>query len=223
MTRERIGEPSIKWRLLSPPARSGRPAARCGGRDPSHLPARPLSGARVDRPVDVYGSDIAVAVTVVAAVVAGFRFGWEPLRQRPCRSGSSPAALLAALRHLVLLAAARATDQAPRHRGRRSIEYALLAPAIVLLFRRHGRRRPLSRPSSSPGRSRRPAWGVLMFFAIVDDPEGPRPGQREVSFLGHQDLGAFTGRGARDRLRGDRARCAPAARRSRPSSAACSA
>jgi O-antigen ligase len=32
-----------------------------------------------------------------------------------------------------------------------------------------------------------------MFFGVVDDPEGPRPGQREVSFLGHQDYGAFTG------------------------------
>ncbi len=34
---------------------------------------------------------------------------------------------------------------------------------------------------------------LLMFFGIVDDPQGPRPGQREVSFLGHQDYGAFTG------------------------------
>jgi hypothetical protein len=74
----------------------------------------------------------------------------------------------------------------------KTIEYALLAPAVVLLFRR---RVDADRflvvfvawAVAAAG------WGVLMFLGIVDDPEGPRPGQREVSFLGHQDLGTFTG------------------------------
>ena len=46
-----------------------------------------------------------------------------------------------------------------------------------------------------------------MFLGVVDDPRGPAaPGQREVSFLGHQDFGVVHRRGARDRLRRDRAR-----------------
>jgi len=36
-------------------------------------------------------------------------------------------------------------------------------------------------------------WGALMFFGIVDDPRAPRPGQREVSFLGTRISGGFTG------------------------------
>ena len=62
-----------------------------------------------------------------------------------------------------------------------------------------GRRRPLPRASSSPGRVAAAVVGVLQFFGIVDDPlasAGARASARS-SFLGHQDFGAFTGRGAR--------------------------
>jgi O-antigen ligase len=72
------------------------------------------------------------------------------------------------------------------------IEYALLAPSVVLLLRR---RVDVDRfLYVFVGWALAAAlWGVLMFLAVVDDPEGPRPGQREVSFLGHQDYGTFTG------------------------------
>ncbi len=141
-------------------------------------------------PVDVYGSDIAVAVTVVAAIVAGVKFGWTPLR-----SGRVLWLLAGALLAVFVISCFwRPLELPTKHlvTALKSIEYALLAPAIVLLFRR----------SVDVDRFlavfvawavAAAAWGVLMFFAIVDDPEGPRPGQREVSFLGHQDLGAFTG------------------------------
>jgi hypothetical protein len=141
-------------------------------------------------PVDVYGSDLAVALTVVAAIAAGFRFGWEPLR-----AGRALWLLAGALLAVFVISCFwRPLELPTKHlvTALKSIEYALLAPAVVLLFRRTV---DVDRflavfvawAVAAAG------WGVLMFFAIVDDPEGPRPGQREVSFLGHQDLGAFTG------------------------------
>ena len=72
------------------------------------------------------------------------------------------------------------------------IEYALLAPAVVLLFRRAV---DLERflvvfvvwAAAAGG------WGLLQFLGVVNEFDGRRTGQREVSFLGHQDLGTFTG------------------------------
>jgi hypothetical protein len=141
-------------------------------------------------PLDVYGSDVAVAVTVGAALAAGFKFGWEPLRR------GRPLWLVAGALLGVLLISCfwRPLELQTKHlvTAAKTIEYALLAPAVVLLFRRivdvdRFLAVFVAWAVAAAG------WGVLMFFAIVDDPEGPRPGQREVSFLGHQDLGVFTG------------------------------
>ena len=72
------------------------------------------------------------------------------------------------------------------------IEYALLAPAAVLLFRRAV---DLDRFlavfvawAAAAG-----VWGLLQFLGVVNEFNGRRTGQREVSFMGHQDLGGFTG------------------------------
>ena len=141
-------------------------------------------------PLDVYSSDVAIALTVGAAILAGFKFGWEPLaRGRPLWVVAG--ALLA---FFVISCFWRPLELPTKHlvTAAKTIEYALLAPAVVLLFRR---RVDVDRFLAVfvAWAAAAAAWGVLMFFAIVDDPEGPRPGQREVSFLGHQDLGAFTG------------------------------
>jgi hypothetical protein len=141
-------------------------------------------------PADVYGSDIAIALVVASAIAAGFLWGWQPLAR-----GRTLWILAGALLGLFVISCFwRPLELPTKHlvTAAKSIEYALLAPAIVLLFRR---RVDVDRflavfvawAVAAAG------WGVLMFFAIVDDPEGPRPGQREVSFLGHQDLGGFTG------------------------------
>ena len=140
---------------------------------------------------NVYGSDVAVAVVVGSALVAGLAFGWEPLRAGRAalaRRGRDARPL----RHLAASGGRSSCRRSTSSRRRRSIEYALLAPAIVLLFRRtvDVNRFLLVFVAWAAAAA---GWGVLMFFAIVDDPEGPRPGQREVSFLGHQDLGGFTG------------------------------
>jgi O-antigen ligase/polysaccharide polymerase Wzy-like membrane protein len=141
-------------------------------------------------PLNVYGSDLAVAAVVGSALVAGLAFGWEPLR------AGRPLWLVAGamLALFVISCFWRPTELPTKHlvTAAKTVEYALLAPAIVLLFRRtvDVNRFLLVFVAWAAAAA---GWGVLMFFAIVDDPEGPRPGQREVSFMGHQDLGGFTG------------------------------
>jgi O-antigen ligase len=141
-------------------------------------------------PVDVYGSDVAIGLVVASAIAAGILLGWQPLaRMRVVWI------LMAALFGLFLVACFwRPVELPQRHltTAAKMIEYALLAPSIVLLLRR---RVDVDRfLYVFVGWALAAAvWGALMFVAIVDDPEGPRPGQREVSFLGHQDYGTFTG------------------------------
>ncbi len=140
--------------------------------------------------VNVLTSDIAVVAVIAAGAVSGLMFGWGPLHR-----GRVLWILAVAFLGLLLLSCFWRPTELLGSRVTtwlKLLEYALLAPAIVLLFRR---RVDVDRflavfvawAVAAAG------WGVLMFFAIVDDPEGPRPGQREVSFLGHQDYGAFTG------------------------------
>ena len=142
------------------------------------------------RGVDIYGSDVAIVAVLVAAFVAGLKFGWYPLRRGTVLwivSGLFIGLMFASCfwrplgdvtTHLTTVA--------------KYAEYALLAPAVALLFRRQV---DLDRFlwvfvlwAAAAG-----LWGALMFVGIVDDPDGPRPGQREVSFLGHQALGSFAG------------------------------
>jgi O-Antigen ligase len=138
----------------------------------------------------VYSSDLAVAAVVLAALASAFIFGWEPLGR-----GRWLWALAAAFIGIQLVACFYRPEEllgSRLHTIARLVEYMLLAPACVLLFRRAvDFDRFLAvfvAWALAAG-----LWGVLMFFAIVDDPQGPRPGQREVSFLGHQNYGAFTG------------------------------
>jgi hypothetical protein len=141
-------------------------------------------------PADVYGSDLAIALVVGSAIAAGFLFGWTPLARG--RMLWIVAGALLAL--FVISCLWQPLEKPSKHlvTAAKSIEYALLAPAVVLLFRR---RVDVDRFLAVfvAWAAAAALWGVLMFFAIVDDPMGPRPGQREVSFLGHQDLGGFTG------------------------------
>ena len=145
-------------------------------------------------PLDVYSSDVVVALTVGCAIAAGFLFGWEPLR--PTRWLWVVAAALLAL--FVIACLWTPIERPTKHlvSAGKIIEYALLAPSVVLLFRRQRRRRPLPRRVRRVGVRRRrlrdddvPRVGRRPAGA----PPAPRPGQREVSFLGHQDLGSFTG------------------------------
>ena len=145
-------------------------------------------------PLDIYDSDVAIAVVVGCAMASGFLYGWSPLR---------PALwlwiLAGALLGLWVLACLwRPIEMPTKHLVSVSkiIEYALLAPSLVLLFRRQ---LDVDRflavfvtwALAAAG------YGVLMFLGLVKDPlaqpPGFRPGQREVSFIGHQDLGSFTG------------------------------
>ncbi|HWE80166.1 MAG TPA: O-antigen ligase family protein [Gaiellaceae bacterium] len=141
-------------------------------------------------PVGVYGSDVAIAAVVAAAFLAGVKLGWEPLRR-----GRTLWIVAAALLLLFVIACLwRPLESPTKHlvTAAKMIEYALLAPAAVLLFRR---RIDLDRFLAvfvawalAAG-----VWGLLQFLGVVNEFEGRRTGQREVSFLGHQDLGGFTG------------------------------
>jgi hypothetical protein len=141
-------------------------------------------------PVDIYGSDVAIAAVVAAALAAGWLFGWSPLRRAPVLW-----ILSAALLGLFVVSCFwRPVELPSKHlvTAAKMAEYALLAPAAVLLFRRTvDLDRFLAVFVAWAGAAA--GWGLLMFVGVVDDPEGPRPGQREVSFLGHQSLGGFTG------------------------------
>src|SRR5207248_513953 len=72
------------------------------------------------------------------------------------------------------------------------VEYALLAPALVLLFRRraHVERFLAVFVAWCAAAS---GWGLLQFLGVVKEFEGFRPGQREVSFLGIYDFAVFAG------------------------------
>ena len=141
-------------------------------------------------PVDVFGSDVAVAVTVLVALVAGAWLGWRPLL-RPLALWCVAAALLLwflvtcfwqpleqPTAHLVTLA--------------KIVEYALLAPALVLLLRRPAQvdRFLAAFVAWSVAAT---GWGFLQFVGAVNEFEGKRPGQREVSFLGIHDFAGFSG------------------------------
>jgi MFS family permease len=140
--------------------------------------------------VDIYGSDVAIVVVLAAGAAAGVKFGWEPLRRGRWLW------LVSALFVGLMFASCfwRPLGDLTTHLTTvaKYAEYALLAPAVALLFRR-----PVDLDrflwvfvvwAAAAG-----LWGGLMFLGVVDDPDGPRPGQREVSFLGHQLLGSFTG------------------------------
>jgi O-Antigen ligase len=141
-------------------------------------------------PLDVYGADVAVWAVVAAAVAAGIRFGWAPL---------APARTLWLLTGALLALFAASCfwtplDDTVRHliSAAKIAEYALLAPALVLLLRT---RAQLDRflVAFVAWAVAAAGWGVLQFLGVVSEFEGKRPGQREVSFLGIHDFAAFSG------------------------------
>jgi O-antigen ligase len=141
-------------------------------------------------PVDVFGSDVAIAITLLAAIAAGVLYGWRPL-VRPRVLWLVAGALLVFFAVSCLWTP---IEQPTTHFVTlgKFVEYALLAPALVLLLRR---RAQVDRylgvfvawSCAAAG------WGVLQFLGIVNEFEGKRPGQREVSFLGIYDFAVFAG------------------------------
>jgi hypothetical protein len=141
-------------------------------------------------PVDIYGSDVAIVITLLAAVAAGVWFGWQRLlRPRPLWL------FAAALLVLLVVSCFWRPLEAPKTHvitAAKVIEYALLAPAIALLLRRTIDFERFLAVFVGWGVAAA-GWGLLQFLGVVSEFEGKRPGQRDPSFLGHQDLGAFTG------------------------------
>ena len=141
-------------------------------------------------PFDVYSSDIAVALVVLAALVAGMRFGWRPLL--------SPRVLwlftVLLLAMLLVSCFYRPLMQTTKHVASvaKIAEYALVAPAVVLLLRRRidFERFLAAFVAVNVAAS---IWGVLQFLGVVNEFFGRRPAQREVSFIGIHDFAVFSG------------------------------
>ena len=139
-------------------------------------------------------SDVAVLVVVVASLIAGLRDGWRPLRHgRPLWiAGGVFLGLVVAstfhpllwqdhyrfLKHLVTAA--------------KFCEYALLAPAVVLLLRSRREALPLLW-GATVWSAAATGWALLQFAGLVNELEGRRPLQREPSFLGIHDFAALSG------------------------------
>src|SRR5690242_145024 len=140
-------------------------------------------------PFDVFGSDIAIAVTLAVAVVAGMWFGWRPLLRPVVLWGVAAALLL----WFFITCFWRPLEQPTTHLVTlaKIVEYALLAPALVLLLRRPAQvdRFLVVFVAWSVAAT---GWGFLQFIGAVNEFEGKRPGQREVSFLGIHDFAAFS-------------------------------
>jgi O-Antigen ligase len=141
-------------------------------------------------PVDVYLSDLAVMLVAAAALAAGIRDGWQPLER-----GRLLWAVAAGLLALMVLSCFYTPfDRATTHlvTALKIVEYATLAPALVLLLRRARdvRRFLWALVACSVAAS---TWGVLQFLGVVNEFEGKRPGQREPSFVGIHDFAALSG------------------------------
>src|SRR5581483_8477293 len=141
-------------------------------------------------PFDVYSSDIAVGLVVLAALGAGVRCGWSPLR-RPL-----PLWVLAALLLGLLVVSCfyRPLMHTSKHLASlaKIVEYALLAPSVVLLLRK---RVDFDRFLAAFVAVNVAAsiWGILEFLGVVNEFFGRRPAQREVSFIGIHDFAVFSG------------------------------
>jgi O-antigen ligase len=146
-----------------------------------------VAGARAEL------SDFAVLVVVTAALVA-FRGGAEVLRT------AAPVLVPTALFVGLLLAASIwppfFEDGYPWRThlvtALKFGEYALLAPAVLLLLRR-SRDRVLFLSAFVLVSVAATSWGLLQFLGLVDEFEGRRPGQREPSFVGIHDFAALSG------------------------------
>jgi O-Antigen ligase len=140
--------------------------------------------------VNVFASDVAVAIVVASAIAAGCCFGWRPLYPAwPLWLAS--AALLA------LFAVScfwRPLENTTTHliTAAKIGEYALLAPAVVLLFRRRAQMDRFILAFVAWGVAAS-GWAVLQFMGVINEFEGRRPGQLEPSFLGNVDFAVISG------------------------------
>ena len=140
-------------------------------------------------PVDVFGSDVAIALVLAAAVAAGLLFGW---RLRAALALWIVAGALLALLVVSCFWTPLAATTTHLVTAGKIVEYALLAPAIVLLLRT-ARQLELFLAVFVAWSAAATGWGVLQFLGAVSEFEGKRPGQREVSFLGIHDFGVVSG------------------------------
>ena len=139
-------------------------------------------------------SDFAILAATVAALVDGLRNGFGPLRANRVVWASL---VLFCVLILASLGWARHADPSYALKDHMTsafkfIEYAFLAAAAALVLRRDGDRRVffgvlllwsvfLS------------AVAVLQFLGVLHQFKGHRPEQREPSYIGFHDLGAFSG------------------------------
>lgn len=144
--------------------------------------------------VGIYLSDIAVLAVVVAALLAGVREGWAPLRV-----GRLLWLLGVPFLALVLAATAYPLLWQEHYRflthlvtAAKFCGYALLAPALPLLLRRREDSLPLLWAAAGWSACAT-GWGLLQFAGLVSEFEGERALQREPSFLGIHDFAALSG------------------------------
>ena len=112
-------------------------------------------------PVDIYLTDVAVALVAAAALVAGLRDGWQPLER-----GRVLWAVAAGLLALMVLSCFYTPfDRTTTHlvTALKIVEYATLAPAVALLLRR---RRDVHRflAAAVAWSVVVSTWGVLQFL-----------------------------------------------------------
>jgi hypothetical protein len=145
-------------------------------------------------PVDADLTDFAIAAAVGAAAVSGMRDGLGPLR------GARALWLtLGAFCALVLASTLWAHHLDPSYvvkdhvvSALKFVEYALLAAAVPLALRRPSDRR-LFFSAVLVWSAFLTLIAVLQFVGVVHEFKGRRPQQREPSFIGVHDLGAFSG------------------------------
>ena len=153
------------------------------------LPGVTVRGARANL------ADLAAVAVVVAGLWAGLRRGFEPLRAGRA-IWIAAAAFFAVI--VASIAYAAATDSAyliGKHSvtALKLLEYALMAPAAVLIVRRRSDLE-LVLASVTVWAVAALAYGLLEFFGVVDDFSvgHKRAGGREPSFLGPHDFAALS-------------------------------
>jgi O-antigen ligase len=142
--------------------------------------------------VSVYLSDLAVLAVALAAALAGFRWGFRPLREAPSIWLLGAALLLFVFAAtLYPLASDRAYNW--HHHlvtAAKFAEYGVLAPALPLLVRR-ARELWVLLGALVAWSTVATVVGVAQFFGW-SVAEAWAPGRRQPSFLGHHDFAALS-------------------------------
>jgi O-Antigen ligase len=145
-------------------------------------------------PLSANFSDFAILAAVAAAFVSGVRDGFGPLRG--VRTVWIPLIAFCLLIFASLLWAHHADPAYGLEdhfiSASKFVEYAFLAAAVPLALRREPDRRVFVAAVL--------CWsafltliGVLQFLGVVNELKGRRPQQREPSYIGVHDFGAFSG------------------------------